>query len=380
MMQYKHIYWSDLFVDAAISTFVTTDGGSEYHVVLQIVDNYLDTEQQFYNINRAVERLSQDMPDAALVLQRYFVSDAVNQAKWIDRENTSKAVSIVQQPPVSGAKLVSWLYFVENAKIHMDFPSTIVMERNGYKHLYNMQLCNPLKKEYEETEYIFSTYIDALAQQKCTIKHNCVRTWIYVNGVDIHYADMVKARTDYFNKEGLTSETNYIASTGIEGRHVHPQALVLMDAYAIYGIKQEQMRYLYAPTHLNRTHEYNVTFERGTTIDFGDRRHIYISGTASINNRGEVVHIGDVEKQTKRAMENVITLLAEADATTSDVAQMIIYIRDTADYDSIKRYFDQHYSNIPKVIVWAPVCRPTWLIEVECIAITSRVNNCFPKF
>ena len=62
-----------------------------------------------------------------------------------------------------------------------------------------------------------------------------------------------------------------------------------MDTYAVDGLKSEQIHYLYAPTHLNPTYEYGVSFERGTYVDYGDRRQVFISGTASINNKGEVV-------------------------------------------------------------------------------------------
>ena len=73
-----------------------------------------------------------------------------------------------------------------------------------------------------------------------------------------------------------------------------------LDSYAMTGFLPEQQRYLYAPTHLNKTYEYGVTFERGTLMQYGDRNHIYISGTASINNQGEVVHVGNIILQTQR--------------------------------------------------------------------------------
>ena len=97
---------------------------------------------------------------------------------------------------------------------------------------------------------------------------------------------MVKARNEVFVTQGLTPQTHYIASTGIGGRHADKQVLVQMDTYAVLGIRQEQIHYLYAPTHLNPTYEYGVSFERGTYVDYGDRRQVFISGTASINHRG----------------------------------------------------------------------------------------------
>jgi enamine deaminase RidA (YjgF/YER057c/UK114 family) len=238
----------------------------------------------------------------------------------------------------------------------------------------------PLLNAGLETTQIFEDYARLLQQYHCTLKDNCLRTWIYVQGIDTHYAAMAKARAECFDKEGLTAETHYIASTGIEGRHFDPRSLVLMDAYAVKGIAPEQIRYLHAPTHLNPTNEYGVTFERGTAVDYGDRRHIFISGTASINNKGKIAHPADVKKQMVQTMENIQTLLAEAEAEVSDVCQMIVYLRDTADYQVASDYFDQHYEKIPKVIVLAPVCRSGWLIEVECIAAKAINNDKFKKF
>jgi enamine deaminase RidA (YjgF/YER057c/UK114 family) len=191
---------------------------------------------------------------------------------------------------------------------------------------------------------------------------------------------MVVARREYFEREGLTSHTHYIASTGIEGRYIYPEILVLIDAYAIANIQQEQIRYLHAPAHLNPTYEYGVTFERGTTVDYGDRRHVFISGTASINNRGEIMHPFDIEKQTVRTFENIHALLAEAGATMQNVAHMVIYLRDIADQAVVNRYIAQHYPDIPRVMLWAPVCRPGWLVEVECMAIVPIDNHRFEKF
>ncbi len=65
---------------------------------------------------------------------------------------------------------------------------------------------------------------------------------------------------------------------------------VMMDAYAISGVRKEQIRYLSAPDHLSPTHVYGVTFERGVSVAYQDRKHIIISGTASIDSAGKIVY------------------------------------------------------------------------------------------
>ena len=42
--------------------------------------------------------------------------------------------------------------------------------------------------------------------------------------------------------------------------------------------------------------------------------------------------------------------------------------------------FNHRFPDIPKVIVLAPVCRPGWLIEMECMATKAITNEAFPKF
>ena len=115
-------------------------------------------------------------------------------------------------------------------------------------------------------------------------------------------------------------------------------------------------------------------------MEYGDRDHIFISGTASINNKGEVVHVGDIVLQTQRMWENVEALLKEGETGWEDVMQIVVYLRDTADYEVVRQLFAERFPHIPTVITLAPVCRPTWLVEMECIAVKERQNEKFRKF
>ncbi|MBR6265313.1 MAG: hypothetical protein IKR66_01815, partial [Bacteroidales bacterium] len=105
------------------------------------------------------------------------------------------------------------------------------------------------------------------------------------------------------------------------------------------------------------------------------RRQLFVSGTASIDNKGNVVHVGDIRNQTLRMWENVGKLLEEKEHTMDDIAQMIVYLRDVADYSLVKSMYDERFPETPKVIVLAPVCRPAWLIEMECISLKEYSNS-----
>ena len=157
------------------------------------------------------------------------------------------------------------------------------------------------------------------------------------------------------------------------------KVMMQMDNYAVAGISKEQIHFLYAPTHLNRTSDYGVSFERGTCVDYPDRRQVFISGTASIDSKGQIVHAGDVVSQTHRMWENVEALLAEAECTYDDVLSMIVYLRDIADYQVVHALFDERFPDRPVVFVHAPVCRTGWLVEMECMAVKAMNQADMPS-
>ena len=78
--------------------------------------------------------------------------------------------------------------------------------------------------------------------------------------------------------------------------------------------------------------------------------------------------------------ENVNALLTEGNFSESDIAQIIVYLRDLCDYDRVKRIISARYQQTPVVYTLAPVCRPEWLIEMECIAIKQCTNETFREF
>ncbi len=380
-MTYKNINYNDLSINIQLSFFAPKNGAKEIHCMVLNNNPEFPTEIQFKHINIALSRMK-SMPDfehASCIWKRFFVSDAVNQAKYLT-EDGNEAISVVQQAPMNGTKVAVWLYFIENCVVTKEKEGIVSFRRGSYKHIIHTQLHDKSADIIQQTDAIFDRYTKDLSERKLSLKNNCIRTWIYVQNVDIQYAGMVKARREYFEKEDLRPETHYIASTGIEGRYIYPEVLVLMDTYAIEGIGQEQITFLHAPTHLNPTYEYGVTFERGAVVNYGDRRHVFISGTASINNKGEIVHPQDIHRQTERTLENIHALLTEAESGMQDVAQMIVYLRDTADTAIVSKYLSEHYPDIPQVMVWAPVCRPGWLIEIECIAIKQTDNKLYDNF
>lgn len=379
-MKLKTLYLDDLGVQAQMASFQPESGTREWHVMLHVSPRGEGFEAQLRRIYEAEDLLPQqpDFQGARYILKRYFLSDSTNQQPLM-RQEADVALSFIQQQPLDGSKVAVWLYLTSGQHITTQH-GAVVAESNGYRHIWRMGYTSSEGDSARQTEVILEQYEQMLQQFGATLADNCIRTWFFVRDVDTQYAGLVRARRENFLREGLTPQTHYIASTGIGGGPAETRALVQMGTYALTGFQPQQQRYLYAKTHLNPTYEYGVTFERGTRLEYGDRSHILISGTASINNRGEVLYVGDIRRQTLRMWENVEMLLREGDMDFHDVMHLVVYLRDTGDYEVVSQMFRERFPDIPTVITLAPVCRPTWLIEMECIAVRENHNPQYPSF
>ena len=369
-MEYGHIRIEEFKCDINYSCYGTT-GSREIHAIITLDNVIRSVGEQFNAVAEAVGRFSSEEPikNAVLIWKRYFLSDPVNQRGFIPDEPKT-AVSIVGQPPLDYTKVALWCYWAEGAVIgEATEDGVLEIRKNGISHYFHTALHSESENEYDQTADIFRYLTASLSKHGMTLSRNLIRTWIFVQGVDTHYAGMVKARKAIFDSQGLTDKTHYVASTGIEGSYTDSRALVFVDSYSVSGLPEKSIRFLYAPANLSPTHKYGVTFERGTVIDFDDRSHIFISGTASIDKYGEIVAPLDIISQTSRTLENILALLDEAGSNFGDIAHLIVYLRDTADYKVVKQHINSLLPDIPKVYLLAPVCRPGWLIEIECMAV-----------
>lgn len=359
-------------------------GVDEHHAVIRIIQPMLSFREQRDNILTALRELTEgQLPGARPVFLRFFLSDAANQSGLLTEALADFplcACSIIEQPPLDGTKIALWVY-LQTQVTPRSFPEGLTgFEHNGYVHLWGGSACRPGTDSHEQTRRLLEDYATALEDNGGRLADNCIRTWFFVQNIDVNYAGVVKARNEVFLHQGLTRDTHFIASTGIAGRNADPSLCVQLDTYAVTGLVPEQVHHLYASTHLNRTYEYGVSFERGTYVDYGDRRQVFISGTASIDNRGQIVHAGDIRQQTERMWENVEALLKEAGMNYDDIGQMIVYLRDPGDYQTVGRLFNARFPNMPRVTVLAPVCRPGWLIEMECMGTCKWTDKRFRAF
>lgn len=347
-------------------------GKCEAHSIITVNDSSLGFERQLAEIERQYAELKDTLSDRMCpVFRRWFLSDAANQqASLPDMEEC--ATSIVEQAPLNGTKIALWVWMIEDAVSLRDPDGRYVVEAFGRTHIFEASRTRPDLNPRTAIHDMMTDTAVALEHRGGSLLKNCVRTWLFVRDIDKDYAEVVRGRNEAFDEQGLTTSTRFIASTGIQGRQADCKAAVIYDSYSVLGLAEGDMRQINALDHLNPTHEYGVAFERASSIDYPDRRHLFISGTASIDSKGQILWPGDIRRQTERMWENVGALLDAAGFGWQDVGQILVYLRDPADYSIVNAMFDERFPDIPRIILHAPVCRPGWLVEMECMAMKKR--------
>lgn len=129
---------------------------------------------------------------------------------------------------------------------------------------------------------------------------------------------------------------------------------------------------------LNEAYEYAKpsSFSRGMRVDLNGLVILLISGTASIDEHGASIHVGDIRGQCRRVFQNISALLAAEGATWKDVVRTSCYLRDIdRDYAQFNEertafYKEQGLNPLPASTgIQAKLCRPELLVEIEAIAM-----------
>ena len=124
------------------------------------------------------------------------------------------------------------------------------------------------------------------------------------------------------------------------------------------------------------------SFSRGVRIDLNGLTVLLISGTASIDENGNTVHVGDFRAQMRRTLSNITALLASEGSTWHDIVRTTCYLRDMdRDYEAFNEertafYKEQGLDPLPASTgIQAHLCRPELLVEIEAIAMFLTGEN-----
>ena len=376
--------------------FSTETGSDEFYATITSPAGS-DFEKALEHVHRSYEEFmaAQGLSKRTQVFCRIYVSDIENQKKHVRASRlhdfvSTSPFSMIQEIPLCGGPVAMTAYHIRNEKKALakkrvtgesDVCPSMLLSGVNYRTLWHYNCLTPeLPDSYAQTREIFEKIESVVRNNNMTLLDNTIRTWVYVRDVDNNYKGMVRARREFFAHHDLTQKTRYLASTGIEGKSAEVSGLVHVDGFSVADLEPEQIVRMEALENLSPTIDYGVTFERGLRVRYGDRSHLYISGTASIDKFGKILHYGDVRRQTVRTIENVEALLTPHGGSLEDMAYLLVYVRDPHSLGAVKAIVEEHVSqSVPTLFIEGCVCRPSWLVEMEGVAVIEDTTR-FPVF
>ena len=226
-------------------------------------------------------------------------------------------------------------------------------------------LCGPGETAYEQTLGMFGLAEELLRRAGMEFR-DVVRTWIHMRDIDRDYADLNRARREFFRARGIDPVP---ASTGIGGGPVSGRHDLCLAVYAVKAGRPLVRTVMTSPT-LNEAPQYGADFVRGMKIVETNKVALHVSGTASIDEHGRTAHVGDFEAQADRMLVNIAALLEGQGATFGDVVSAITYLKHPADAGRLREKLRAAgFEGFPHALVEAPICRPDLLCETEALAV-----------
>ena len=103
---------------------------------------------------------------------------------------------------------------------------------------------------------------------------------------------------------------------------------------------------------------------------------IFTAGACPLNDKGEVVGVGDVRAQASLAVANLATALAESGATFADVLKTTVFVASSeredlvAAWDVVSAAFGEH--DAPSTLLGVALLGYTdQLVEIEAVAVAA---------
>ncbi|MBD3615390.1 MAG: RidA family protein [Gracilimonas sp.] len=101
---------------------------------------------------------------------------------------------------------------------------------------------------------------------------------------------------------------------------------------------------------------------------------IFVSGTTSIGENGDIIGKGDVYQQTKQCILNIKRALKKAGASLEDVVRTRTFITDMDEWEAFGKAHREFFGEINPAATLVEVSRlihPDLLVEIEVDAVMS---------
>lgn len=209
--------------------------------------------------------------------------------------------------------------------------------------------------------------------------YSCLlRMWNYFPAITMQQGELNRYQTFCLGRQdALDVHGNFAyappAATAIGTQQAGLQLYFIAARQA--GMQLENPRQTSAFLYPRQYGPVSPAFSRATVKDWGQGKHVYISGTTSIVGH-ETLHIGDPSAQLEETLRNLEALLGHGDATLGlpicavrSLTQLKVYVHDQASLPVIQSHLENYLTGSGTTVLYlqGDVCRAELMVEVEGI-------------
>ncbi len=205
-----------------------------------------------------------------------------------------------------------------------------------------------------------------------------LRMWNYFPAITVQQGELNRYQTFCLGRQdALDTFGNFTysppAATAIGGQQAGLQVYFLAAKQP--GMQLENPRQTSAFLYPRQYGPVSPAFSRATVKDWGQGKHLYISGTTSIVGH-ETLHIGNPLAQLEETLRNLEALLQHGDDTLGlpvrqvrELSQLKVYVHDPASFPQIQAHLDEYLkgSQVHVLYLQGDVCRSDLMVEMEGI-------------
>jgi len=137
--------------------------------------------------------------------------------------------------------------------------------------------------------------------------------------------------------------------------------------------KREQINWgIFPEEHKDQLMKQHLYYVPGVVVS-NVTKQIFVSGQNGLSrdSQGRVLNEGDLEDQTRVALEKIKTILANAGATLNDVVQVTVFLRDASARDKHAEIRAEYFKENPpaSTLVGTDFIFKEMLVEINAIAV-----------
>ena len=218
-----------------------------------------------------------------------------------------------------------------------------------------------------------SAYEQLLAVMAQSDAPYMLRCWNYVphinTGMELGDSDneiykrFCTGRLQAFSRAGLQGE-DFPAASAVG--HGQPSLTVHILACRTPGKHFGNAKQVDAFAYPRQYGVSSPSFARATAWANGAQSLLFVSGTASIVGHESRCQ-GDLSGQLAITLDNIQTLLEQAQKKADQVSLMRVYLRHKNDLETTAKTVASRYPNAQVIYLLADICRAELLVEIECI-------------